>query len=39
MPKRAKGMSLDEKKAKLHEALMSDQSFYNFKEIEKIAKK
>ncbi|KAF4732676.1 Meiotic nuclear division protein 1, partial [Perkinsus olseni] len=27
------------KKAKLHEALMAEQSFYNFKEIEKIAKK
>ncbi|KAF4673836.1 Meiotic nuclear division protein 1 [Perkinsus olseni] len=39
MPKRAKGLSLDQKKAKLHEALMAEQSFYNFKEIEKIAKK
>ncbi|KAF4656388.1 Meiotic nuclear division protein 1 [Perkinsus chesapeaki] len=28
-----------DKKAKLHEALMAEQSFYNFKEIEQIAKK
>ena len=39
MAKKTKGLSFDEKKQKLVHAMIVDASFYNFKEIELIAKK
>jgi hypothetical protein len=39
MTKKAKGLSFDEKKQRLTTAMNVDASFYNFKEIEVIAKK
>jgi hypothetical protein len=39
MTKKNKGLSFDEKKQKLARAMTTEASFYNFKEIEVIAKK
>ena len=39
MAKKTKGLSFDEKKQKLVRAMTVDASFYNFKEIELMAKK
>jgi hypothetical protein len=39
MTKKSKGLSFDEKKQKLAKAMSNDGLFYNFKEIEVIAKK
>jgi len=39
MTKKTKGLSFDEKKQKLAKAMITEGSFYNFKEIELIAKR
>ena len=39
MAKKTKGLSFDEKKQKLSKAMIREGLFYNFKEIETIAKK